>query len=81
MLPAYTSVAWRLWIDQHVFNEDVIAGVGMDALRFVRPVYPIYETLKSGGCSMERQKCTPECKRPAVEQAIAAGNNSVVARK
>ncbi len=30
---------------------------------------------------MERRKFTPEFKRQVVEQAIAAGNNTVVARK
>ncbi|HHY65599.1 MAG TPA: transposase [Alicyclobacillus sp.] len=30
---------------------------------------------------MERRKFTPEFKRQVVEQAMAAGNNSVVARK
>lgn len=33
------GMCWRLWVDQNVIGDDVVAGVGFDNVRFVRPVY------------------------------------------
>lgn len=32
------ALSWRLWIDTGVFGEDSIAGLGLDEVRWLRPV-------------------------------------------
>lgn len=34
------SVSFKLWVEEHNFGDDIIAGTTIDNLRFVRPVYP-----------------------------------------
>lgn len=34
------SLSFKLWIELDVFGDNVIAGTGMDKLRFTKPVYP-----------------------------------------
>lgn len=34
------SVACRLWVDQHVVGDDIVGGIGFNAVRFRSPVYP-----------------------------------------
>ncbi|MGX9134134.1 MaoC family dehydratase [Rummeliibacillus sp. JY-2-4R] len=34
------SVSFKLWTDLNVLGEDVIAGTGIDNLKFIKPVYP-----------------------------------------
>ncbi len=34
------SVSFKLWTDLNVLGDDVIAGTGIDNLKFVQPVFP-----------------------------------------
>ncbi|MEI3611382.1 MaoC family dehydratase [Pseudogracilibacillus sp. SO30301A] len=34
------GVSFKLWVELGVYGEDIIAGTGMDRIRFLRPVYP-----------------------------------------
>lgn len=34
------SISMKLWIECDVFGEDLIAGVGMKQVKFIKPVYP-----------------------------------------
>lgn len=34
------SITFKLWVELGVFGEDVIAGTGMNNLKFMKPVYP-----------------------------------------
>ncbi|WP_147803891.1 MaoC/PaaZ C-terminal domain-containing protein [Alkalicoccus halolimnae] len=34
------SVSYKLWIALDIFAEDVIAGLGMNNIAFIKPVYP-----------------------------------------
>ena len=34
------SISFKLWIQQGMYGEDVIAGTGMNHIKFIKPVYP-----------------------------------------
>lgn len=34
------SISFKLWVEQGIYGEDVIAGTGMDNIKFINPVYP-----------------------------------------
>lgn len=34
------SISFKLWVELGVYGEDVIAGKGLNNLKFLRPVYP-----------------------------------------
>ena len=34
------SLSFKLWVEAGVFGEDVIAGTGVNNLKFTKPVYP-----------------------------------------
>ena len=34
------GVSFKLWVELGVYGEDIVAGTGMDRMRFLRPVYP-----------------------------------------
>lgn len=34
------SVSFKLWIELGMYGEDVIAGTGMNHIKFIKPVYP-----------------------------------------
>ncbi|MGE7118846.1 MaoC family dehydratase [Peribacillus sp. NPDC046944] len=34
------SISFKLWIEQGMYGEDVIAGTGMNNIKFIKPVYP-----------------------------------------
>lgn len=34
------SISFKLWIEQGVYGDDVIAGTGMNNIKFIKPVYP-----------------------------------------
>ena len=34
------SISFKLWIEQGMYGEDVIAGTGMNHIKFIKPVYP-----------------------------------------
>lgn len=34
------AVAYKLWVELGIFGDDVIAGMGMNNVRFIKPVYP-----------------------------------------
>lgn len=34
------SLTWKLWVEMALLGDDVIGGVGMDNVKFLRPVYP-----------------------------------------
>src|SRR6476620_3694256 len=34
------SISVKLWIDQGIYGDDIIAGTGMNHLKFIKPVYP-----------------------------------------
>ena len=43
------SVSFKLWTDLNVLGDNIIAGTGIDDLKFVRPVFPddiLYVTTK-----------------------------------
>ncbi len=43
------NISFKLWVEQDVYGEDIIAGTGMDKIKFTKPVYPgdrLYATAK-----------------------------------
>ena len=34
------AVSFKLWVETGAYGEEVVAGTGMDHIRFVKPVYP-----------------------------------------
>lgn len=34
------SLSFKLWIEQGMYGEDIIAGTGMNNIKFIKPVYP-----------------------------------------
>lgn len=34
------SISFKLWVEQGVYGEDIIAGRGMNKIKFIHPVYP-----------------------------------------
>jgi len=34
------SISFKLWIEQGVYGDDIIAGRGMNNIKFIKPVYP-----------------------------------------
>ncbi|RDW15156.1 MaoC family dehydratase [Oceanobacillus chungangensis] len=34
------SISFKLWIEQGVHGDDIIAGRGMNNIKFIKPVYP-----------------------------------------
>lgn len=34
------SISFKLWVEENKYGEDVIAGTGMNNIKFIRPVYP-----------------------------------------
>lgn len=34
------SLTYKLWVELGIFGDDVIAGLGMNNIRFIKPVYP-----------------------------------------
>ena len=34
------GLSFKLWIEQGIYGEDVIAGTGMNNIKFIKPVYP-----------------------------------------
>lgn len=34
------NVSFKLWIELGLYGDDIIAGTGMNNLRYIRPVYP-----------------------------------------
>ncbi|MGN7398005.1 MaoC family dehydratase [Peribacillus frigoritolerans] len=34
------SISFKLWVELDVFGDDVIAGTGVNNLKFTKPVYP-----------------------------------------
>lgn len=34
------GITWKLWIDLDIMGEDAIGGVGIDNVRFIKPVFP-----------------------------------------
>lgn len=34
------SISVRLWIEQGIYGDDIIAGTGMNNMKFIKPVYP-----------------------------------------
>lgn len=34
------SISFKAWIETGGYGEDVIAGTGMDKIKFIKPVYP-----------------------------------------
>lgn len=34
------SISFKLWVEQGIYGDDVIAGTGMNNIKFIKPVYP-----------------------------------------
>ncbi|MDN3016165.1 MaoC/PaaZ C-terminal domain-containing protein [Paenibacillus sp. BSR1-1] len=34
------SITWRLWIEKNLIGDDVIGGVSMNNVKFLKPVFP-----------------------------------------
>lgn len=34
------SISFKLWVEQGMYGDDVIAGTGMNNIKFIKPVYP-----------------------------------------
>ena len=34
------AISFKLWIEQGIYGEDVIAGTQMNNIKFIKPVYP-----------------------------------------
>lgn len=34
------SLSFKLWIEQGMYGEEIIAGTGMNNIKFIKPVYP-----------------------------------------
>lgn len=34
------SVSFKLWVELGIYGDDIIAGTGMNNIRFIKPVYP-----------------------------------------
>ena len=34
------GISFKLWIEEGIYGEDVIAGTGMNNIKFIKPVYP-----------------------------------------
>src|SRR4051812_44535783 len=34
------GISFKLWIEQGIYGDDVIAGTGMNNIKFIKPVYP-----------------------------------------
>lgn len=34
------SISFKLWVEENKYGEDVIAGTGMNNIKYIRPVYP-----------------------------------------
>ncbi|QXE01549.1 MaoC family dehydratase [Terribacillus sp. DMT04] len=34
------SVSFKLWVEEGIYGEDVVAGTGMNNIQFIKPVYP-----------------------------------------
>ncbi|QQK79097.1 hypothetical protein HUG20_03720 [Salicibibacter cibi] len=34
------SISWKLWVDMNLIGEDIIGGVRMEHVEFLKPVYP-----------------------------------------
>ncbi|MFD1851620.1 MaoC family dehydratase [Oceanobacillus bengalensis] len=34
------SISFKLWIEEGFFGDDIIAGRGMNNIKFIKPVYP-----------------------------------------
>ena len=34
------SISFKLWVEEGKYGEDVIAGTGMNNIKYIRPVYP-----------------------------------------
>ncbi|MDO3411940.1 MaoC family dehydratase [Saccharibacillus sp. CPCC 101409] len=34
------AVSFKLWVETGIYGEEVVAGTGMDHIRFIKPVYP-----------------------------------------
>lgn len=34
------SLSFKLWIEQGMYGEEIIAGTGMNHIKFIKPVYP-----------------------------------------
>lgn len=43
------AISFKLWVEEGKYGEDVIAGTGMNNVKFIRPVYPddeLYTVIK-----------------------------------
>ena len=34
------AISFKLWIEEGMYGDDVIAGTGMNNIKFIKPVYP-----------------------------------------
>lgn len=34
------AISFKLWIEQDIYGDDIIAGTGMNNIKFIKPVYP-----------------------------------------
>lgn len=34
------SVSFKLWVELGIYGDDIIAGTGMNNIKFIKPVYP-----------------------------------------
>ncbi|WP_077306298.1 MaoC family dehydratase [Terribacillus halophilus] len=34
------SVSFKLWVEEGIYGEEVVAGTGMNNIQFIKPVYP-----------------------------------------
>ncbi|SNZ02907.1 Acyl dehydratase [Terribacillus aidingensis] len=34
------SVSFKLWVEEGIYGENVVAGTGMNNIQFIKPVYP-----------------------------------------
>ena len=34
------GISYKLWVEQGIFGDDIIAGRGMNNIKFIKPVYP-----------------------------------------
>ena len=34
------GISFKLWVEQGIYGDDVIAGTGMNNIKFIKPVYP-----------------------------------------
>ncbi|WP_110928612.1 MaoC family dehydratase [Bacillus massiliglaciei] len=53
------SLSFKLWIEMGMYGEEVIAGTGMNNIKFIKPVYPGDE-LRTVAQVMDKKEKNPE---------------------